>query len=236
MQGLEPWSPRRDQAYIGVLIDDLISRGTVEPYRMFTSRAEYRLLLREDNADLRLTEIGHELGLIDDQRWQQFSARKDAVEAEQKRLQETWLTPERVPEDEAIRLFGEPLAREYNLLQLLRRPEITHQALMRLSVVEDHKVREDVAFQVEVQAKYHGYIERQQEEIARNSRDENTRMPDDIDYRQVHGLSAEVRQKLIAQRPGTLGLASRIPGITPAAVSILRIHLKKRSDQLQKSA
>lgn len=236
VQDKEPWSPRRDQAYIGVLIDDLITRGTTEPYRMFTSRAEYRLLLREDNADLRLTAFGRELGLISDERWQHFSKKKNAVEAEQQRLQQTWITPGRVPEDEAIRVFGEPLTHEYNLMQLLRRPEINHQALMDLSVVEDHKVNTDVAFQVEVQAKYHGYIERQKEEIARNSRDEDTRLPDDIDYLEVHGLSAEVTQKLIAQPPTTLGQASRMPGITPAAISILRIHLKKRSVQLQQSA
>ena len=236
VQDKEPWSPRRDQAYIGVLIDDLITRGTTEPYRMFTSRAEYRLLLREDNADLRLTAFGRDLGLIGDERWRHFSEKKNAVEAEQQRLQETWIRPERVPEDEAIRIFGEPLTHEYSLMQLLRRPEISHQALMGLSVIEDHKVNTDVAFQVEVQAKYHGYIERQQEEIARNSRDEDTRLPDDIDYLEVHGLSAEVTQKLIAQRPTTLGLASRLPGITPAAISILRIHLKKRSVQLQQSA
>jgi tRNA uridine 5-carboxymethylaminomethyl modification enzyme len=236
VQEKEPWSPRRDQAYIGVLIDDLITRGTMEPYRMFTSRAEYRLLLREDNADLRLTAKGHELGLVDDARWQAFSTKKEAIEAEQQRLQMTWLTPERVPDEEAIRVFGEPLAREYNLTQLLRRPEISHQALMGLSAVEDSKVSVDVAFQVEVQAKYHGYIERQEEEIARNSRDEDTRLPEDLDYTEVRGLSAEVTQKLIAQRPATLGLASRLPGITPAAISILRIHLKKRSYQLRQSA
>ncbi len=203
---------------------------------MFTSRAEYRLLLREDNADLRLTALGRELGLIDDERWQRFSEKKSAVEAEQQRLQQTWLTPGRVPEEEAIRIFGEPLAREYNLMQLLRRPEISHQALMELTAVEDPEVSSEVAFQVEVQAKYHGYIERQQEEIARNVRDEDTRLPDNIDYGDVHGLSAEVTQKLLARRPATLGQASRLPGITPAAISILRIHLKKRSVQLQQSA
>jgi tRNA uridine 5-carboxymethylaminomethyl modification enzyme len=236
VQGKAPWSPRRDQAYMGVLIDDLITRGTIEPYRMFTSRAEYRLILREDNADLRLTEMGRELGLIDDHRWQLFSMKKEAVEAEQKRMEQTWLTPERVPEAEAVRVFGEPLAREYNLMQLLRRPEINHAALMSLSAVEDLRVNEDVAFQVEVQAKYHGYIERQEEEIARNIRDEDTPLPDNLDYVEVHGLSAEVRQKLIAQRPNTLGQASRLPGITPAAISILRIHLKKQAHQLQRSA
>jgi tRNA uridine 5-carboxymethylaminomethyl modification enzyme len=236
VQEKEPWSPRRDQAYMGVLIDDLITRGTIEPYRMFTSRAEYRLILREDNADLRLTEIGRELGLVDDKRWQAFSVKKEAIESEQQRLEKTWLTPERVSEEEVTRVFGEPLAREYSLMQLLRRPEISHEALMGLDVVENHDLSDEVAFQVEVQAKYHGYIERQEEEIARNLRDEDARLPEDLDYADVRGLSAEVTQKLNAQRPHTLGLASRLPGITPAAISILRIHLKKRSHQLQESA
>lgn len=236
VQEKEPWSPRRDQAYIGVLIDDLITRGTIEPYRMFTSRAEYRLLLREDNADLRLTEIGRQLGLVDDERWQAFSTKKEAIECEQQRLEKTWLTPERVSEEEATRVFGEPLAREYSLMQLLRRPEISHDVLMDLDAVENPGVSNEVAFQVEVQAKYHGYIERQEEEIARNLRDEDARLPEDLDYADVRGLSAEVMQKLVAQRPVTLGQASRLPGITPAAISILRIHLKKRSYQLQKSA
>ncbi len=235
-QDKEAWSPRRDQAYIGVLIDDLITRGTSEPYRMFTSRAEYRLLLREDNADLRLTEIAYELGLVDEARWHLFSRKKEAISREQTRLRKTWLTPERVTSEEARQTFGEPLAREYSLEQLLRRPEIKHADLMALSAVDDPGVDEEVAFQVEVQAKYHGYIERQQEEIARNLRDEDTRLPEDIDYLQVHGLSNEVSQKLAEQRPYTLGQASRISGITPAAISILRVHLKKRSVLLQQSA
>jgi tRNA uridine 5-carboxymethylaminomethyl modification enzyme len=236
VQEKAPWSPRRDQAYIGVMIDDLITRGTIEPYRMFTSRAEYRLLLREDNADLRLTSIGRELGLIDDQRWRTFCVKKESIDTEQQRMEKTWLTPERVSEEEANRVFGEPLAREYSLMQLLRRPEISHEDLIGLAAVDDHKVSNEVAFQIEVQAKYHGYIERQEEEIARNLRDEDARLPEDLDYAEVRGLSAEVVQKLSMQRPPTLGLASRLPGITPAAISILRIHLKKRSYQLQESA
>ena len=236
VQEKEAWSPRRDQAYIGVLVDDLITRGTAEPYRMFTSRAEYRLLLREDNADLRLTAMGRELGLVGERRWHAFNNKRDAIEQEQQRLRQTWLTPERVTEDEARQTFGEPLTREYNLEQLLRRPEVHHADLMALAAVEDNGVSEDVAFQVEVQAKYHGYIERQQEEIERNLRDENTRLPEDLDYLQVHGLSNEVSQKLAQQRPSTLGQASRISGITPAAISILRVHLKKRSTLLQQSA
>ena len=236
VQEKDAWSPRRDQAYIGVLVDDLISRGTAEPYRMFTSRAEYRLLLREDNADLRLTEIGRDLGLVGEERWRAFNSKREAIECEQQRLRETWLTPERVGAEEARETFGEPLTREYNLEQLLRRPEVHHADLMALAAVEDSGVSDDVAFQVEVQAKYHGYIERQQEEIERNLRDENTRLPEDLDYLQVHGLSNEVSQKLAQQRPSTLGQASRISGITPAAISILRVHLKKRSSLLQQSA
>jgi tRNA uridine 5-carboxymethylaminomethyl modification enzyme len=236
VQDKAPWCPLRHQAYIGVLIDDLITRGTIEPYRMFTSRAEYRLILREDNADLRLTEAGRELGLVDDVRWQQFSEKKDALEREQERMEKTWLTPARVSEEESERVFGEALAREYNLMQLLRRPEVSHQALMSLEAVEDHKISAEVAFQVEVQAKYHGYIERQEEEIARNARDEETPLPAELDYYEVNGLSTEVTEKLAKQRPGTLGLASRMPGMTPAAISILRIHLKKYSVQLQQSA
>jgi tRNA uridine 5-carboxymethylaminomethyl modification enzyme len=235
-QDKQAWSPRRDQAYIGVLIDDLITRGTSEPYRMFTSRAEYRLLLREDNADLRLTGIAYDLGLVNETRWQSFSNKKEAIDHEQARLRKTWLTPERVTPEEATQTFGEPLAREYSLEQLLRRPEIKHADLMTLSAVDDPGVDKEVAFQVEVQAKYHGYIERQEEEIARNLRDEDTRLPEDLDYLQVHGLSNEVSQKLAEQRPHTLGQASRISGITPAAISILRVHLKKRSVLLQQSA
>lgn len=232
----EPWSPRRDQAYLGVMIDDLITRGTSEPYRMFTSRAEYRLMLREDNADLRLTAKARELGLVDAQRWQHFTSRSDAIEREQKRLSAIWLSPEKLADDEAIRVFGQPLTKESTLLQLLRRPQVTYQDIVSLSICDDMSVPPDVAAQVEVQAKYHGYIERQQDEIDRNRRDEDAHIPDDIDYAHVRGLSTEVMQKLNAQRPLTLGQASRIPGITPAAISLLRIHLKKRSYLLEQSA
>ena len=236
VQEKETWCPGREQAYIGVMIDDLITRGTIEPYRMFTSRAEYRLLLREDNADLRLTEKARELGLVADEQWTHFAEKKNAIETEQTRMEKTWLTPDRVSDEESQSVFGEPLAREYSLMQLLRRPEVSHAKLVALDAVEDHEVSEEVAFQVEVQARYHGYIERQEQEIARNSRDESTRLPDALDYDEVRGLSAEVRQKLIAQRPLTLGQASRLPGITPAAISILRIHLKKHSFPYQQSA
>lgn len=236
VQDKEPWSPGRDQAYIGVMIDDLITRGTIEPYRMFTSRAEYRLLLREDNADLRLTETGQKLGLVESLRWDRFCARKEAIETEQERLEKIWLTPDKVTEQESRDVFSDPLTREYNLMQLLRRPEISHADLMSLQAVEDMSVSPDVAFQVEVQAKYHGYIERQEEEIARNTRDESSIMPNELEYDDIRGLSAEVRQKLKDQRPHTLGQASRIPGITPAAISILRIYLKKHSVRYKQSA
>jgi len=234
--GREPWSPRRDQAYMGVLIDDLITRGTTEPYRMFTSRAEYRLLLREDNADLRLTTIGRELGLVDDQRWQRYSAKQDAVEQEQQRLEQVWVGPDNLDTDVAITALGQALTKEASLLQLLRRPDINYQKLMTLPCIEDLGLSSEVTEQVEIQAKYHGYIVRQQEEIHRNLRDEDTRLPEDIDYKSVSGLSNEVRQKLSTQRPQTLGQAARIPGMTPAAISLLRIHLKKRAYSLKQSA
>ncbi len=231
-----PWSPRRDQAYIGVLIDDLITRGTSEPYRMFTSRAEYRLLLREDNADLRLTEIGHSLGLVDDHQWQLFSDKQAAIFKEQHRLEQIWVTPDNLSEADAISIMGKALTKENNLLQLLRRPEVSYEKLMKLPFVEDLNQSKVITDQVEIQAKYHGYIVRQQEEIDRNLRDENTPLPDDLNYNSVHGLSNEVSQKFISQRPYTLGHAARIPGVTPAAISLLRIYLKKRSIILKRSA
>jgi tRNA uridine 5-carboxymethylaminomethyl modification enzyme len=232
----EPWSPRRDQAYTGVLIDDLITRGTTEPYRMFTSRAEYRLLLREDNADLRLTEKGRELGLVDDDRWRQFIEKQAAIEREQQRLDRIWVSPANPDMVNAITYLGETLSKDTSLLQLLRRPEVDYRKLMSLPCVDDLNLPENVTEQVEIQAKYHGYIVRQQEEIDRNLRDEDTRMPPDIDYKNVRGLSAEITQKLSAQRPHTLGQAARIPGMTPAAISVLRIHLKKRSVTFKQTA
>ncbi len=225
----DAWSPRRDEAYLGVLIDDLITRGTSEPYRMFTSRAEHRLLLREDNADLRLTPKGRELGLVDDARWRAFETKREAIEREAQRLRDTWVTPNAVPEADAQRVLGQPLMREYRLVDLLRRPEVNYASLMTLpgagTPVDDPLVAE----QLEVQAKYAGYIERQQDEIERQRRYNDLRLPAQIDYAQVTGLSNEVRQKLASQRPETLGHAARIPGMTPAAVSLLLIHLKKIS-------
>ena len=225
-QGREGWCPRRDEAYLGVLVDDLITLGTQEPYRMFTSRAEYRLILREDNADLRLTEQGRALGLVDDARWTAFCAKREGIEREEQRLKTTWVRPG-TPEGEAVAArFGSPLAREYNLLSLLARPEIDYAGLVGLTGggAED----EQVAEQVEIKTKYAGYIDRQQDEIARLRASESTRLPDDLDYAAISGLSKEIQHKLGQARPQTLGQASRIPGVTPAAISLLLIHLKKR--------
>ena len=225
-QGREAWSPRRDEAYLGVLVDDLITLGTQEPYRMFTSRAEYRLILREDNADLRLTEKGRELGLVDDLRWAAFEAKREGIAREEQRLKSTWVRPG-TPEGEAIvQRFGTPLTHEYNLLNLLARPEVDYAGL--LAVGGDTQVDPQVAEQVEIRTKYAGYIERQQEEIARLRASEDVRLPADIDYTAISGLSREIQQKLTQSRPETLGQAGRIPGVTPAAISLLLIHLKKR--------
>ncbi|MDQ5942486.1 MAG: tRNA uridine 5-carboxymethylaminomethyl modification enzyme [Pseudomonadota bacterium] len=225
------WSPRRDEAYLGVLVDDLITRGVSEPYRMFTSRAEYRLSLREDNADLRLTEQGRELGLVDDVRWEAFNRKRDAIAAEQERLKATWVRPQTLPQAEAERVLGKGIEREYTLFDLLRRPDVSYAALMtlteanagRLSPLDDLLVIE----QIEIQAKYQGYIDRQQDEVARSLAHEETVLPDELDYSTVPGLSKEVQQKLAQHKPQTLGQASRIQGITPAAISLLLVHLKR---------
>ncbi|MCK2185012.1 tRNA uridine-5-carboxymethylaminomethyl(34) synthesis enzyme MnmG [Halomonas getboli] len=224
--GLEAWWPRRDEAYLGVLVDDLITLGTKEPYRMFTSRAEYRLLLREDNADLRLTEAGRDLGLVDDRRWADFSAKREAIESESARLKASWVQPGTEAAEAVAEKTGQPLAREYNLQDLLKRPELGYADVAGLvgEPVEDERVAE----QVQIQAKYQGYIDRQQDEIDKLKRHEATRLPESLDYDQVEGLSNEIRQKLIEARPETLAQAGRISGVTPAAVSILLIHLKKR--------
>ncbi|WP_341706758.1 tRNA uridine-5-carboxymethylaminomethyl(34) synthesis enzyme MnmG [Halopseudomonas sp.] len=226
-QEREAWCPRRDEAYIGVLVDDLITMGTREPYRMFTSRAEYRLVLREDNADLRLTEKGRELGLVDDERWAVFNAKREAIEQETQRLRSTWVQPASDQGKAYSAQYGTPLTHEYSLLDLLRRPEVDYAALVELTGATD--IPADAAEQVEIQAKYAGYIERQQEEIERLRQHEQTRLPEDLDYASLNGLSNEIRAKLADVRPQTLGQASRIPGVTPAAVSLLLIHLKKRN-------
>jgi len=228
VQDVEPWWPRRDQAYLGVMIDDLITRGVTEPYRMFTSRAEYRLLLREDNADLRLTETGRQLGLVDEVRWQRFDEKREMIAREQERLKKTWIRPGAVPEEAAARVIGQPLAREANLMELLRRPEVSYAALMGLPGTGVAVTDEEVAQQLEIQAKYAGYIERQSEEIEMHRHHEETPLPQDFDYHNVRGLSIEVRQKLLTHRPATLGQASRLSGVTPAAISLLLIHLRRR--------
>ena len=235
-QGREAWCPRRDEAYIGVLVDDLITLGTQEPYRMFTSRAEYRLILREDNADLRLTEKGRELGLVDDARWAAFEAKREGIAQEEQRLKSTWVRPGTPQGDAIASRFGTPLAHEYNLLNLLARPEIDYASLAE--VTEAPAIDAQVAEQVEIKTKYAGYIDRQQEEIERLRASENTRLPVDLDYSTISGLSKEIQHKLSNARPETLGQAGRIPGVTPAAISLLLIHLKKRGAgrQLEQSA
>ncbi len=222
-----PWSLRRDEAYLGVLVDDLITRGTSEPYRMFTSRAEYRLLLREDNADLRLTEKGRQLGLVDDHRWAIFEKKREAIVQEQQRLRDCWVHPGKIPEEQVQTILNGALSREARVLDLLARPQIGYAALMQLTGVGPGVDDPKVAEQLEIQAKYAGYIERQREEIDRQQRNEALVLGDEIDYDQVRGLSSEVREKLKRNRPATLGQASRMPGITPAAISLLLIHIKR---------
>jgi tRNA uridine 5-carboxymethylaminomethyl modification enzyme len=225
----ETWYPRRDQAYLGVLVDDLITRGTNEPYRMFTSRAEYRLLLREDNADLRLTEVGHRLGLVGDAQWQVFDAKREALERERQRLRDTWVRPDSLPVGLQAQVLGEPLRRETRALDLLARPHVTHQGLCRLAGHPPEPLAPAVAEQLEIQCRYEGYIGRQEAEIERQRAQESKVLPPDFDFERVRGLSAEVREKLARVRPGTLGQAARIPGVTPAALSLLLIHLKRQS-------
>jgi tRNA uridine 5-carboxymethylaminomethyl modification enzyme len=242
LRGREAWLPKRSEAYIGVLIDDLVSRGTSEPYRMFTSRAEHRLLLREDNADLRLTTLGRELGLVDDERWALFESKRSLSDLEVERLERTRVRPSEVPAEWVERVLQGPMTRDASAFEMLRRPEVSYDALLELvgkpdwmQGAEDHapvafddRLPAQIQAQVEVRAKYAGYIERQEDEVERQRRNEETRLPDDLDYMQVAGLSHEVRQKLSAARPATIGLAGRLPGMTPAAVSILIVHLKKR--------
>ncbi len=230
------WCPKRSEAYLGVLVDDLITRGVSEPYRMFTSRAEYRLSLREDNADMRLTEIGHKLGVVDDARYDAYARKRDAIAREQERLKSTWVNPRTLDALEAQRVLGQDIEREYSLADLLRRPDVTYDTLMTLPgagpAVNDTLVGE----QVEIQAKYRGYIDRQAEEIERSAQHENMPLPPDMDYAKVRGLSVEVQQKLNKQRPETLGHAARISGVTPAAISVLMVHAKRGFAGMRKSA
>ena len=229
--GKNGWWPRRDEGYLGVLVDDLITRGVSEPYRMFTSRAEYRLSLREDNADLRLTETGRRLGLVDDVRWDAFNRKRDVIAAEVERLKRCWINQNLVASHEAKekmrRVLGKPIEREYSLFDLLRRPEVSYTALMTLPGAGLPLEAADAVEQIEIQAKYHGYIERQKEDVANMAAQENLSIPADLDYAQLNGLSIEVRQRLAQHRPQTVGQASRIQGVKPAAISILLVHLKK---------
>ncbi|WP_250492890.1 tRNA uridine-5-carboxymethylaminomethyl(34) synthesis enzyme MnmG [Caballeronia sp. GAWG1-1] len=236
VQGRDAWTPRRDEAYLGVLVDDLVTRGVSEPYRMFTSRAEYRLSLREDNADMRLTETGRELGVVDDGRWDAFSRKRDAVSRETERLRSTWVNPKTLPAEEATALLGKPIDHEYSLADLLRRPGVSYDGVCALrngecgsaeSLADDPVLLAQIKEQIEIGVKYQGYIDRQADEIVRNGAQENTRLPEAIDYSEVRGLSFEARQKLTQHRPETIGQASRIQGITPAAISLLMVHLKR---------
>lgn len=224
----DPLLLRREQAYLGVLVDDLITKGVNEPYRMFTSRAEYRLQLREDNADMRLTEDGHKIGLVGEAQWRMFNEKREAIECEIQRLKTTWYTPQKLAEDEQIRVFGQKLSREANLHDLLRRPNLDYAALMTLEGARSSEnLSAEVIEQVEIQVKYQGYIDRQNEEIDSRRDIETLKLPEDIDYSKVKGLSAEVQQKLNQHKPETVGQASRISGVTPAAVALLMVHLKR---------
>lgn len=232
-QGREAFMPRRDQAYLGVLVDDLVTQGVMEPYRMFTSRAEYRLSLREDNADMRLTEIGRKLGCVSDAQWETFERKRDAVAREIERLKSTWVSPKIIQDAEAERVLGKAMEREYNLADLLRRPNVDYEKLMSLTATDGRNLRPTKAIapqvqeQVEIQIKYAGYIDRQAREVERQEHYENLKLPPELDYMQIKALSMEVRQKLNRHRPETLGQASRIAGVTPAAISLLLVHLKK---------
>ena len=224
----DPLLLRREQAYLGVLVDDLITKGVNEPYRMFTSRAEYRLQLREDNADMRLTEDGYKIGLVGEEQWRMFNEKREAIEREIQRLKTTWYTPQKLAEEEQLRVFGQKLSREANLHDLLRRPNLDYAALMTLPDAQPETALADsVVEQVEIQVKYQGYIDRQNEEIDSRRDIETLKLPEDIDYAKVKGLSAEVQQKLNQHKPETVGQASRISGVTPAAVALLMVHLKR---------
>jgi len=236
VRGSDAWCPRRDEAYLGVLVDDLITRGVSEPYRMFTSRAEYRLMLREDNADLRLTETGRRLGLVDDERWRIYCRKRESISREKERLEQLWVTPKALLEADAIRVLGKPIEREYSFAALLCRPNVSYRTLMTLPNAGHGVEDEQVAEQVETQAKYQGYIERQKDEVDRRVEQEDLRLPAELDYRAVRGLSKEVQQTLERQRPETLGQAARISGITPAAISLLLVHLKRGLQPQKKRA
>jgi tRNA uridine 5-carboxymethylaminomethyl modification enzyme len=228
-QDKESWSIGRDEGYIGVLVDDLITMGTIEPYRMFTSRAEYRLLLRQDNADLRLTEKGRNIGLVGDERWKVFCEKREAIELEKQRLKSNWIQVNSTLANEISNKFDTPLTHEYNILDLLKRPELRYHDLVKPD--DPMSASQDVAEQIEIQAKYSGYIDRQKQEIEKLHRQEDTKIPKSLKINQIQGLSSEVKQKLLDVRPETLAQASRIPGVTPAAISILLVYLKKHSEK-----
>ncbi|MCU7938515.1 MAG: tRNA uridine-5-carboxymethylaminomethyl(34) synthesis enzyme MnmG [gamma proteobacterium symbiont of Bathyaustriella thionipta] len=235
VQEKEAWSPGREEAYIGVMIDDLITQGTSEPYRMFTSRAEYRLILREDNADLRLTEKGRKLGLVDDERWQAFSDKKQQIDAELKRLKDTRIGPRALSEEDALWVLKTPLNKDTSLYDMLRRPEVSYDSLTSLAIA-GNKVSDPIAAeQVEIQTKYSGYIKRQLEEIEKHKRYENKTIPSDFDYLNLNSLSSEVREKLQQAKPQTIGQASRVPGVTPAAISLLLVFLKSHKAKSEKA-
>jgi tRNA uridine 5-carboxymethylaminomethyl modification enzyme len=227
VQEKESWCPARDEAYLGVLVDDLITTGVTEPYRMFTSRAEYRLQLREDNADMRLTTKGRELGLVDDVRWEAFSRKQEAITREQERLKKTFMQPVSVSRETQVAVFGKELEHEYSLFELLRRPEVNYEGLLSLMPIAE-TLTDEVKEQVEIAAKYQGYIDRQKDEIAKQKGSEGIKLGADIDYANVHGLSIEARQKLIMHKPETIGQAGRISGITPATISLLLVYLKRK--------
>ena len=228
VQGKESWTPRRDEAYVGVLIDDLATLGTKEPYRMFTSRAEYRLLLREDNADIRLTEKGRELGLVNDERWQAFNEKMEVIAKEKQRIKDTWIHKDHAMVNKVNELLKTPLVREASLEELLRRPEVRYNDLMAIEGLGSEFTNKAALEQIEIHTKYAGYIARQQDEINKQLRHEETILPKEFDYKTVSGLSNEVVAKLIDARPDTIGQASRISGITPAAISLLLVYLKKQ--------
>ncbi len=230
-RGEEMWAPRRDEAYMGVLIDDLTTQGTLEPYRMFTSRAEYRLQLREDNADLRLTETGRRLGLVDDDRWTGFNRKRDAIASENERLSGIWLTPGNAAGQQAEKLLGEPISKEIRAIDLLKRPGMTYQRVAQVDGIGSRLEDESWASQLEIQIRYSGYLQRQNMEIERRRNNESRRIPEGLDFTEIRGLSAEVQEKLSKIRPATVGQASRIPGMTPAAVSLLLVHLRKTGSQ-----
>ena len=228
IQGKEAWHPKRNEAYIGVLVDDLVTQGTLEPYRMFTSRAEYRLLLREDNADARLTPIGRGLGLVDEERWHAFEKKRLAIEIETERLAKTLVRPSDISEKDSKAIFGKVLSSEFKAIELLKRPEVDYQTLIEIEAVgKGDNITVAVAEQVQIATKYEGYIKRQLDEIEKTARHTNKKLPESLDYNLVQGLSNEVKQKLMDIRPETIGQAGRISGVTPAAVSLLLVHLKK---------